>query len=107
MDFDGLLATDCVGIDIGFYNLRCAHGLPGIEEIDLNQCHRLLDRWAEYVDDFTKRNWWQFAKEPAKYDNSPAKFRMFVMFIALQRDLGVTYDMSCLEDPIDHTDAAP
>lgn len=107
MDFDALLATDCVTMDVGFENLRCAHGLPGTEKIDLDQCHRLLDRWAEYVEDFTTRNWYRFKRKPGDFWDSPAKFRMLVMMTALQRDLGVSYCQKCSEDPLDYTDAAP
>lgn len=93
--------------DIGEVNLRCARGLPGTEAIDFGQCLTLLDRWTEYVDRYTKQTWGGFERDPDRFWNSPAKFRTLALVTALQRDLGVTYDASCLEDPIDYTDAAP
>ncbi len=107
MDFADLLATDCVSMDIGLQNLRCAHGLPGTEKVDLSQCLRLLDRWAECVEGFTRRTWPRFERNPAEGWGSAAKFRILAMVTALQRDLGVTYDTSCLSDPIDLADALP
>jgi len=73
-------------------NLACAVGLPGSERVDFAGCRRVLNNWPDLVHRFTEACFGRFRKNPAKYDNSEAVFRMAYLVIALHRHGGVRYD---------------
>jgi len=86
-------------VDIGLMNLLCAEGLPGSEGADIPALLGIIDKWAEFVALETARYYHQFVRDPADYENSEPYFRMLVLLTALQRDLGVHYNLAKVNDP--------
>ncbi|HCE43883.1 MAG TPA: hypothetical protein DET40_10080 [Lentisphaeria bacterium] len=78
---------------IGELNLLCAQGLPGAEDLDIKQCLKTLDEWAELVKKETERCLPMYRRNPGEYYNSEAYFRMLVLITVLQKDFGATYNM--------------
>jgi len=83
--------------DIAELNLNLARGLPGSEELDVEQCLARLDAWSRLVAAKTDRCLPMFHRSPAEFDGSLPKFRMMALVTVLQRDLGVRYDPACRE----------
>ena len=78
--------------DIAEINLLAAQGLPGSENLDVEKSIKTLDRWSAWVKHETDRQLYRFQKEPAKYSNSEAYFRMLIMVCTLQEDFKVCYN---------------
>ena len=85
-------ADGLAGMDIAEMNLLCAAGLPGTEEIDIDESLAKLDGWAERVTAETDRNMHRFRENPGEYNNSEAYFRAMMLVTVLQQDLGVRYN---------------
>jgi len=85
--------------DIAELNLRCAEGLPGAEELDIDATLAELDRWAEHVRTETQRHLYRFRSAPEEYENSEAYFRMLMLIVVLQGDLGVQYNPERIDEP--------
>ena len=83
--------------DIAEVNLNLARGLPGSDNIDVQQYLRRLDTWFRLVAEKTDRWLPRFHRSPAEFDGSLPKFRMMALVTVLQRDLGVRYDPACRE----------
>ncbi len=77
--------------DIARMNLLCAEGLPGAENLNIQENLDTLDTWARHVDDETFRNLHRFWEHPEAYNNSLAYYRMIMLATVLQQDLGVHY----------------
>lgn len=76
--------------DIAAVNLACAMGLPQTEDINIPDCLKTLDRWAEAIYKITQGCPW-FLDNPEKYDGSFNLFRIHVMFAVLQLHHGFHY----------------
>lgn len=85
-------ADGLAGMDIAEMNLLCAAGLPGADEIDIDELLAKLDGWAERVKAETDRNMHRFRENPGEYKNSEAYFRAMMLVTVLQQDLGVRYN---------------
>lgn len=85
-------------VDIARMNLLCATGLPGAENLDIDQALATLDKWAERVRFETDRHLYKFRQNPANYENSEGYFRMLMLVTVLQQDLGVHYNMDRVRD---------
>jgi hypothetical protein len=59
-DLLNLSDYDLARLDIGLMNLLSANGLPGSEDLDIDDCLVKLDHWAEEVREETERNLAQF-----------------------------------------------
>lgn len=79
-------------VDIAVMNLLCAEGLPGAENLGMNQCLTVLDQWAEVVRKNESKYLTQFRRNPAHYDNSLAKFKAVNLGLTLKQDLGCDYN---------------
>jgi hypothetical protein len=87
------LSTEELGqVDIARVNLLVAKGLPGTEQIDLDECAAELDRWAKQVRFETERHFYQFYENPAEYEHSEGYFRMLLLVSVLQQQFGVHYN---------------
>jgi len=62
-------------VDIAVMNLLSAEELPGAESLDVKQCLRVLDHWAEVVRQNERKYLPQFHRNPSRYDNSLAVFK--------------------------------
>lgn len=87
-----LPANDVVSLDIGMMNLLCAQGLRGSETLDLTNYLARLDGIAQRVESETKRHYYQFRNNPAKFEHSEGYFRMLLLAVTLQEDLGMRYN---------------
>ena len=86
-------------LDIALVNLLCAEGLPGFEGLDVAKVLKTLDLWALAVKGETERLQPKFKATPAYYDNSEVCFRMVVLCLVLQNDLGVHYNTERVSNP--------
>jgi len=86
------------GVDIAEMNLLCATGLPGAEDLDIDQRLAALDRWAARVKHETDRHLYRFAQNPGNYENSEGYFRMLMLVTVLQQDFGVHYNKERIRD---------
>ena len=84
-------------VDIARMNLLCAEGLPGAEKLDINKTLAMLDRWSEHVKQDTKKRSSQYLKNPARYDNSFAKFKAVNLALTLKEDFELGYNMRLVE----------
>jgi hypothetical protein len=73
-------------------NLLCAEGLPGSENLDLQDCLKKLDGMADYVKRETQRHEYRFREHPEDFKNSEAYFRMDMLGTILVQDLGIQYN---------------
>jgi hypothetical protein len=80
-------------VDIALMNLLCAEGLPGAEGLDVKQSLAILDQWAEEVRQAEAKYLPTFRRDPARYDNSLAKFKAVNMVLTLKEDLGCGYNL--------------
>ncbi len=90
--------------DFAMLNLRCAEGLPGSENLDIQKCLAILNQWAQRVRVETERHLYR-AHDPkfAKYyRNSEAFLRASMLVQVLQEDCGVHYNMERIRN-IDFT----
>ena len=83
-------------LDIAETNLLCAKGLPGAENLDIDQCLAKLDQWAARVKQETERHLYRLTdpayKEHAEhYQHSEARFRAEWLVSVLQKDIGLHY----------------
>lgn len=79
-------------LDIALMNLLSAEGLPGAENLNVSQCLTVLDQWAEMVRQNERKYLPQFHRNPARYDNSLAKFKAVNLALTLKQDLGCGYN---------------
>jgi hypothetical protein len=86
-------------LDIAELNLLCASGLPGAEEINLDQTQTWLAKAARRVDYETRRHMYRFLATPASYNDSPGYFCCYFLLQVLQEDFGVKYNPARVRDP--------
>jgi len=85
--------------DIALMNLLCAQGLPGAEELSIDECLATLDQWAQHVKSETDRNFHQFRESPGSFENSEGYFRMLMMAAVVYEDFGVRYNPQLISTP--------
>jgi hypothetical protein len=84
--------------DVGTFNLICALGLPGAEDLDIVAHQQWLDDAARQVDLQTRGHFDQFARNPGTYNNSPGQFCCNYLLRTLQELLGVRYNPARVTD---------
>lgn len=90
--------------DMAELNLLCGSGLDGNEEVDLNQCRKVLDDLAKMVKAETDRNWTRFQRNPAEYQNSEAYYRMGMVITVIRQDFKAKYNPKLITDPSKRTE---
>ena len=83
-------------MDVATMNLLCAQGLPGSENLDMAAGLRTLDEWARHVEVEIARNHHRFVENPAEYENKEDLFKVVMLILTLQQDLGVHYDAASM-----------
>ena len=78
-------------VDIARMNLLCAKGLPGSEELDVEQYMETLDTWAGHVLEMERRYTPVFHRNRLKYGNSMALFKGVYLGIAIEQDFNCGY----------------
>ena len=92
-------AEDLERTDIALVNLLCAGGLQGAGGLNMYECLRALDQWAERIKTETQRHHYRFRKNPAEFDHLEGYFRMLMMAVVLHEDFGVRYNPSLILRP--------
>jgi hypothetical protein len=77
--------------DIAAVNFACADGLPGAENLEVNQVLRTLDAMAARVRKETERHLYRFERNPAEFESSEGYFRMLMLVVVLAEDFQVHY----------------
>jgi len=85
--------------DIATVNLLSAQGLPGAEDIDVQQQLSTLEEWAELVESETERLFPLFYNKPKEFSYSEGYFRTLVLVTVLSRNLGVSYNSDLISEP--------
>ena len=78
--------------DIGLMNLLCAEGLPGAEDLNVQDCLKKLDEWTAQVKEETQRHEYRFNEHPEQFRNSLGYYRMMMLGTVLAQDLGIQYN---------------
>jgi hypothetical protein len=78
--------------DIGLMNLLCAYGLPGAEDLNVDECLKTLDGWTQRVSEETQRHEYRFNEHPEQFRNSLGYYRMMMLGTVLVQDLGIQYN---------------
>src|ERR1035437_4588273 len=98
----GILAmnqSELSRIDVATMNLLCAQGLSPAGELDVEQCLRTLDSWADRVRTETERHWYRFRQNPPEFEHSEGFFRMLMLAVVLQEDFSVRYNPERISTP--------
>ncbi len=77
--------------DIGLMDLLCAEGLPGAENLDVQDCLKKLDGLALRVKFETDRHFYRFREHPEQFRDSLGYYRMMMLEQVLVQDLGIQY----------------
>ena len=93
-------------VDIAEMNLLCATGLPGAEDLDVDDCLATLDEWAAQVGRETERHLYRLydPRHAEHYGHSEARLRAEMLAQVLAEDCGVRYNMERIRS-IDFTNS--
>jgi hypothetical protein len=94
-----LKADDLSEADIARMNLLCADGLPGAENLNVEENLATLDQWAQHIKAETDRNYHRFRDDPGYFSNSEAFYKMLMMAVVLYEDYGVRYNPKLITSP--------
>lgn len=78
--------------DVGLMNLLCAAGLPGAENLDVQNCLKKLAGLALQAKFETDRHYYQFREHPEQFRNSLGYYRIMMLEQVLVQDLGIQYN---------------
>ena len=79
------------GLDIAKLNLLCAQGLPGAEDLKLEDCMTKLDEMTTKVSSETERHLYRFRQNPTEFENSEGYFRLIMLAVVLAEDFQIHY----------------
>jgi hypothetical protein len=77
--------------DIAVMNLACAKGLPGAEDLNIEQCLAVLDDWAGQIKSATAERRFIYDRNPGQWGNSENWWRMSFLVGYLSRVIGIEY----------------
>ncbi len=80
-------------------NLLCAEGLPGAENLKIQDSLATLDKWAEHAKREIDRNHHHFKEDPAYYYHSEAFYKMLMLAVVVYEDFGVRYNPKWIIPP--------
>ncbi len=84
-------------VDIEVMNLVCAQGLEGSEDLNIDECMKILDEWTEFLKQDIQKRLPAFPQYASNYDNSINKFKVVNMVLALENIIGVDYNLELLK----------
>ena len=91
--------ADLEKCDLARMNLLCAEGLPGSENLKIDDTLATLDSWAQHVKSETDRNFHQFRDNPANFNNSEGYYRALLLITVVQQDFKVRYNPAHITTP--------
>ena len=86
-----LSASELERVDVGRMNLICADAVADFGESELPRLLRRLDEWAEDARRAEVRYRKTYEREPARYDNSYAKYRAVNLALTIKEDFRCRY----------------
>jgi hypothetical protein len=95
-----LSLADLSLVDTARMNLLCAKGLPGTENLDVDEMLVVIDKWVAIARAAEKKYLPNFYKAPDKYDNSLSKFKAITLALTLQDDLRLKYNMELVRSGV-------
>lgn len=84
-----LKPAELEGTDIALMNLLCAEGLPGAENLKVEDCLATLDKWTQHAKREIERNYHHFREDPTYYYHSEAFYKMLMLSVVVYEDFGV------------------
>ena len=84
-------------IDLARFNLSSAKGLPGNEDLDVDQLIDVLNRWTAQCKAFTEKHAHQYHRDPARFEYRFGYWRMLATTTCLQKHLGVSYNPALID----------
>jgi hypothetical protein len=102
-----LSPTELEHCDIARMNLLCAEGLPGAENLNVDESLATLDQWAQHIQAEIDRNFHHYSDDPAYFYNSTNFYKMAIMGVVLYEDYSIRYNPKWMaapgtEQPDDH-----
>ena len=85
--------------DIARMNLLCAEGLPGTDQLNVDEDLATLDSWARHIQTEIDRNFRDYWENPAYFDHSTNFYKMAMMARVLYEDYGTRYDPQWIVSP--------
>lgn len=96
-----LSPTNLEKCDIARMNLFCAEGLPGADDLKVDEDLATLDSWAQHIKSEIDRNFHHYSDDPAYFYNSTNFYKMAMMGVVLYEDYNVRYNPELIESPSD------
>lgn len=96
-----LSPTQLEQCDLALMNLLCATGLKGSEGLDIQECLKTLEEWAEQVRWETQRHEYRYNEHKADLQNSYGRYRMMMLGGVLAQDVGLHYNPTLAQDLLD------
>ena len=100
-----LSAEELGRCEIARMNLLCATGLPGAENLDVDQDLIQLDAWAERIFVMTESHLDAFHRNPALFENSEPLWRMLGLTRILEHEYQIHYHPDCIDREPDWGDS--
>jgi len=94
-----LSPADLEKCDLSRMNLLCAEGLPGSEDLKIDDTLATLDLWAQHVKTETDRNFHHFQETPNDFNNSESYYRALLLITVVQQDFNVHYNPAHITTP--------
>ena len=91
-----LSEEDLGKVDIARMNLLCITEVPTMKNLDMEKYVSTIDQWAEVVKAAEKKYLPAYYRNPAKYENSLAKFKAIYLVLSIQEDLKCGYNMELI-----------
>jgi hypothetical protein len=91
--------ADLEKCDLARMNLLCAEGLPGSEDLKIDDTLATLDSWSQHVKSETDRNFHHFQEGPKDFNNSEAYYRALLLITVVQQDFNVHYNPAHITTP--------
>jgi hypothetical protein len=87
-----LSEAEVASYDIAELNLLAAQGLPGAEDLDIPRCLSVLGLWTKRIQLQTNRHINVFRRNPEKYRNSEAYWRILALTTTLWHEYNLRYN---------------
>jgi Transglutaminase-like superfamily len=94
-----LSPADLEKCELARMNLLCAEGLPGSEDLKIDDTLATLDSWAQHVKSETDRNFHHFQETPNEFNNSESYYRALLLITVVQQDYNIHYNPAHITTP--------
>lgn len=85
--------------DIARMNLLCAEGLPGAENLNVDESLATLDQWAQHAKSEIDRNHHHYTDDPAYFYHSENFYKMVILAEVLYEDYNIRYNPKWIAPP--------